>query len=347
MLIHRSHHVRRRHLAPVTLVLALLPLAACGAAAHVGHSGTPSTHRPTGHGGDGSPPGRGSTHPVGVVRLLNPGGFLDDVAVTGHTLWVTDMDGNRVVRVDTATGRLLPAAPVADGPLGIVAAGDAVWVASYQGTTITRLNQSGHHTTVVHTPSASPTGLAAQGRQVWVVDQSDGKGLVVDNTTGKVLRHLATGLHAGFAATAFGAVWIGDFAGDTGRIARLSTASGKPALHTVTGQAPLAFAAAHGGLWVSNAKSNTVTEIDPHSGKVERRVSLPGAGPGGITFAAGSLWVGGYNNQTLYRIDPRTGTVQARLHLVGPPQQLTWAAGHLWVALSSGQIAEVVTHPTH
>ena len=61
---------------------------------------------------------------------------------------------------------------------------------------------------------------------------------------------------------------------------------------------------AGGYLWVVNEGSNSVSRIDPESGRVVGRRSGSGSTPVGIAAGAGSLWVSNNSSDNVTRIEP-------------------------------------------
>jgi streptogramin lyase len=273
---------------------------------------------------------------------VNTGGYLDGIAVADGVIWATDLDGNRVVRVDAKTGHRLPDIAAPDGPLAIVADGRAVWVASYHGDQVTRFDaRTGHRTAVVRSPSESPCALAVVDKTLWIVDQTDGSGVTVDATTGRREHVLHTTAHAGLATYAFGSVWVPDFAGSSDSVQRFDPATRRRTATVRTGSAPIQIAGGSGSLWVANAQSNTVARIDPRTGAVQARITFPHATPVSVTIAYGAAWVAGYGSNSLYRVDPDTNRITGSLALPGPAENIAVAAGRLWVTTTSGSLVAV------
>lgn len=288
-------------------------------------------------------------HPVqrigSIKHLLAPGGYLDGLTVSNGDLWAADLDGNRVVRVEVKNLHRLPDIAVPDGPLSVEAVRGAVWVASYQGRTVTRIDaRTGHQTASVTTPSSAPCGLAASGDRLWVFDQSDGRGVLLDASTGTVLRKAKSTAHSGLAGWLFGSVWVTDFAGTSGTVQRLDPRSGTSIATIKTGDGPISVASGAGSLWVANAKANTVSRIDPATNAVVATIPISGGGPTDVLVTHGYAWVTSYTGNALYRVDLSTNTVDGRLALPGPAQNLALAGGLLWVTVSSGQLAGIDLH---
>jgi serine/threonine-protein kinase len=56
-------------------------------------------------------------------------------------------------------------------------------------------------------------------------------------------------------------------------------------------------------VWVTNSGDNTVSRIDPESGRVTHRIPV-GRTPIGIAFGADAVWVANYDDDTVTRIEP-------------------------------------------
>lgn len=349
------HHLRGTSITTTLLACLILTAAGCGSSGGAPTRPTPPSKTGGSRGtGVPNPTRQESTPPttgqhaakVGrIVAVLSPGGYLDGLAATGTTLWATDLSGNRVVRVNAVSGKLLSPVSVPDGPLSVVPDGTGVWVASYQGNSVRHIDAAGDVTATVTTPSSAPCGLAIVGPLLWIVDQSDGKGVVVSTTDGSVRQHLTTGALAGFATAAFGSVWVGDFEGTSGLVHRLPVQHTGPASTVKTGLGPIGLAAGDGSLWVTNANDDSVSRIDPATDKVVATIDLPGATPTGVLVTSDGVWVAGYKTNALYRIDPATNTVLGSVTLPGPGQGIASVGGHIWVTVSTGDLVEIA--PAH
>lgn len=110
---------------------------------------------------------------------------------------------------------------------------------------------------------------------------------------------------------------------------------------TIPVREPQALAVGAGGVWLVEPGSDTVTRLDPQSGRVAARIHLrlprPIAGeryflPSAITVGAGSVWVSterGYVAQ----IDPARNRIERMISTgLRPAGQLTVAGGSVWIA---------------
>lgn len=112
------------------------------------------------------------------------------------------------------------------------------------------------------------------------------------------------------------------------------------------GAGPSSLAGAFGSVWSADHGGDSITRIDPASGKVIATHPVKGE-PSGIAAGFGSLWT--FTplppGPALQRIDPQTGKVLARIRLRGaeggPLQGLVRAAGAMWIAADDGHLTRI------
>ena len=119
--------------------------------------------------------------PDGVVRLALGAGDAD-------RMWVTGRD-HTVTPIDLATGQVLPAVPVGNGPIGVAATLDAVWVANGDDGTVSRLDPVTGARLGPDVPvGGGPVVLAPLGDSLWVLAQDAGLVVRVDIETARVVQ---------------------------------------------------------------------------------------------------------------------------------------------------------------
>jgi YVTN family beta-propeller protein len=92
------------------------------------------------------------------------------------------------------------------------------------------------------------------------------------------------------------------------RVVRIDPQKGTVTAEYAVGDHPSGVAFGEGSVWVTNANDNTVTRIDPASGKT---TTIPvQASPRSITAGVGAIWVGNDTGGSVSRIDPATNTVK-------------------------------------
>ena len=98
----------------------------------------------------------------------------------------------------------------------------------------------------------------------------------------------------------------------------------------------LAMAAGAGAVWAVSHDRARLLRIDPHSGRVARRIALP-SDPHGVAFGSGFVWVALYHQSEILRIDPASNRISGPPIRVGfPTEPLAAAGGRLWAIPSVG-----------
>lgn len=142
---------------------------------------------------------------TGRVRARIPASFAAALAVVGDEVWVANLSGATVTRIDAARERVVGVTPVRGLGAAMLAAYGEVWIA--RGHDLLRLDpRSGRAAGTV--PLGAPAGgLAAADGAVWIA--SANRAVRVDPATGEVDTELPAGSGAEFGiALAHGDVWI-------------------------------------------------------------------------------------------------------------------------------------------
>jgi YVTN family beta-propeller protein len=85
-------------------------------------------------------------------------------------------------------------------------------------------------------------------------------------------------------------------------------------------------------LWVSNYDTDTVWEIDSHTGHLVATIPV-GHTPKGVARSQGAVWVANSGDGTVSRIDPATGEVVATIEVGGSPQSVAVGEVGVWVSV--------------
>jgi len=156
-------------------------------------------------------------------------------------------------------------------------------------------------------------GVTYDGRHVWF---AAGDALMAfDPASGKMLRSIAVGAHAG---TAFDGQHLFQIVED--HIQRIDPKTGR-VLATIPapgGGADSGLAWAEGTLWVGQYRARKIHQIDPRTGAILRTIES-NRFVTGVTWVDGELWHGTWegDESTLRRVDPRTGEVLETIEM--PP----------------------------
>jgi YVTN family beta-propeller protein len=111
-----------------------------------------------------------------------------DLAVGDGTLWATDRTGNRVTRIDPASGTAVHAITVGNGPQGLAFGEGAAWVANSLDGTVSRIDPATNAVVATLLVGNGAAGVAAGAGSVWVTNQFDGTVARIDPKTGQVER---------------------------------------------------------------------------------------------------------------------------------------------------------------
>jgi YVTN family beta-propeller protein len=96
-----------------------------------------------------------------------------------------------------------------------------------------------------------------------------------------------------------------------------------------------------GSLWASDSTGSQVVRIDPHAGRVSKRIGVPGR-PFGLAYGAGSVWVGSRYAGRVTRLSVRTNRRQARVSVGSSPYALAFGGGSVWVTNEgSGTVSRI------
>lgn len=190
-------------------------------------------------------------------------------------------DKPALVRLDTATGKLLAQIPLPQPPAqeSSIGAGEgAVWLLNFDGTQIMVVDP---HTNTVGRPHPAPPGAAA--------------------------------LRAGH-----GAVWVSvsprSSTAAPGSLVRLNPSTGDVVATIGLGPGPRFLAIGPDAVWVMNQGDGTVSRVDPLTNRVTATITVSSRGITGGDIAAGAdaVWVR-VSDALAVRIDPKTNTVADRL----------------------------------
>lgn len=237
-----------------------------------------------------------------ITNTVQIGGTPALMAFDGANVWVTDYTGNRVVKVDAASGAILSAYPVAPGPYGIVydPGTRTIWIAISQGNpgSIQVMNLTDTQAWSFPSPTATPKYLMYHG-YVYVTD--GGLNLSWYNPTTRLLAGEST-VPAPASGIVFsdGHVWV---AGD-GDISEIIG----------------------GGYYLIYYTSDQFPECSYQALATDRAgyLYLP------CSTAAGSTVLQQFSESTL--IVTNTITVPAN------PVALVWANNQLWVSSQTGNM---------
>ena len=134
------------------------------------------------------------------IRLKPAGSEPEGLAFDGTSLWVVDQAGNRLLRLDPASGEVLEQLSTGAAPRLFARGDQGGWVANYDGASLTHVRLthdcSGHDCldyegvdVPLDRKCLTPQGLAEVDFVVWVACTAQSRVLGVDAVSGEVVAH--------------------------------------------------------------------------------------------------------------------------------------------------------------
>jgi ABC-type branched-subunit amino acid transport system substrate-binding protein/streptogramin lyase len=288
----------------------------------------------------------GATRVIKQVPI--PGPSL--VAAHGRSVWVSNttrtlsrIDGSKL-----SVTKVVPASATADD---LVATNDAVWLLDLEGRVLVKVDATyGSVAKRVPLPAVkrpeyqSGAGVDVGRGAVWVAPGTR-RLLKLDQRDARVVRAVDLRRPLADVAVGTGAVWA--ISSASARVLQLDPRSGsvrariplvgRPGL---TRPVPVAVTAGEGAVWVLNQNTPSVSRIDPQLGAVTATIPLGvGSAPSAITTGAGAVWVALTGEGTVVRIDPDTGVARS-IRVGGAPTGVAVGQGRVWIPVQPGLRAE-------
>jgi DNA-binding beta-propeller fold protein YncE len=236
--------------------------------------------------------------------------------------------------------------PIGKPPLRIAAGSEKIWVLSEPEGTLTRIDVASDEVTGAPIDlGKGVAGVAVGGGSVWVSDGRTGQLLRVDDKSGAVTQRIEVGGHPGPLVYGGGRIWVGD--ADGAGITAVNSKGGRVVRRRLPPHtAPLRLATGAGGLWVSNAATDTVRRID--LGTFALGAPIPaGRHPAGITVADGIVWVADARSGSVTRVDPSLQAVSGAPIPVGEhPGGIDAGTSAVWVTTAGADAVRRLELPS-
>jgi streptogramin lyase len=230
-----------------------------------------------------------------VLERVTVGARVFNLAAAPGAVWAVDNALSMAVRVDTKTAKVTTRVPVGFQPYDIEWGFGSAWVANAGDGTVWRIT-NGKVVKKVKV-GAEPNGLTAYRGALWVSDHALGKVVRIDPQTNRV-----TG-----TVRAAGADWItglGDsiyVSQETNRVSRISVRTLKVTGTAKVARNPLGSAIVGNELWVPCIDANQVVVVDPSTMRVLAHKTAPG-GPIVVLSAFGRRFVSQSTGTKLLRL---------------------------------------------
>ena len=187
--------------------------------------------------------------------------------------------------------------------------------------------------------------VAITPRAVWAGSTAPDAVNRIDPNTNKLVATVAlSGEPCAGLAVGFGALWV-PLCGKTPRLARVDLASN--AVTEIPGVGPPmgegGVTASPDSIWLVIDKAGTLARIDPATGRIRQRVSLP-LGSFNPLYYRGVVWVTDAAGAAVTAVDAATGAVGATIPTGPHPRFLAAGAGAVWTFdQGDGSLTKIAT----
>jgi streptogramin lyase len=229
------------------------------------------------------------------------------IAAGSGSLWVTNGDQARLVRIDPKTGARQGDRLVGAGQAMVVAAGEgAVWVgrradkSTDPPSSVVKVDPKGGAAKDILFGEEGVSWVTTGGGYVWVPNRRRTKLSRIDPSTGeRKSTEIGRGQHR--AVYGGGSIWVTNY--DDATVTQNNRSLSNRAPVNVAVRGPLGIAYGAGSVWVASALENTVVRIDPKQGQVVGDPIEVGRNPFAMTAHGHSVWVTNLVDGTVSRID--------------------------------------------
>jgi YVTN family beta-propeller protein len=274
-----------------------------------------------------------------VTAMLQVGIRPGPVAGGEGSIWVGNLDGKSLTRIDPASGKIeiVATIPLPAEPTAIDVGRGAVWVVNGRGT-LYRVDPQFVETSDPVEPGVrsirhTGAGVDLGEGSVWAAFGESILAKVDPDTLAADAVSTAGAAPAGLVV-AYGSVWVANSADATVRRYSPRTYDlGEDGLVNV-GRGPTGIAAGDGSIWVACTEDDLVARLPADLGAGSYRPMEVGDGPTSVAFGAGAVWVANTRAGTVSRIDPETNEV-ATIEIGNAPAGITVFKGLVWVSVQA------------
>jgi YVTN family beta-propeller protein len=270
--------------------------------------------------------------------ILQTGIRPGPVAGGEGSVWVANLDGKSLTRVDPATSEVADTIPLPATPAAITVGRGAVWVVNARLGTLYRVDpRFGRAEPLelgVRSIRHAGAGVDVGEGSVWAAFGESVLARVDPRTLTGSAKPSAGPAPAGLVV-AYGAIWVAD--SEDGSIRRFSPATfelGAVAVPRSIGRGPSGIAAGAGSIWVACTEDDYVARVPADLGSGSSRQIQVGDGPTSVAFGAGALWVANTRDGTVSRIDPKTNDVKT-IEVGNAPAGISFYRGRVWVSVQA------------
>jgi len=255
------------------------------------------------------------------------------IVVPPNTVAAIDPTTNRVIPESIVQTGIEP---------GPVAGGGSIWVGNLEGKSVTRIDPATHEVMSTVSLPVMPDALTFGRGALWVVSGRLGEMYRIDpefETLSKAIPLGPRPIRQARAGADVGEGWVWAAHGDS-TLARVDPETLRGTSTTRVGQGPAALVVAWGFVWVASSGDDTVRRFEPERydlGPVGRPLTV-GRAPSGISAGYGNIWVACTGDDIVARIPADRGFASSLSIPVGDgPTSLAVGEGAVWVANTAGR----------
>jgi streptogramin lyase/predicted Ser/Thr protein kinase len=229
------------------------------------------------------------------------------VAAGFGSLWVTNGDQARLVRIDPVSGQVQGDRLVGSGEAVVVVAGEgSIWVGRRAKRTtdppssIVKVDPRGGQTKEILFGQEGVGDIAIGGGYVWVPNRRRNRLSRIDPSSGE---RKSTPIGLGQHRVAFGAgqVWVTNY--DDGTISQNNRSLSNAVTDALNVRGPLDLVVSGNTVWVASYLDDAVVRLDARTGKAIGEPIAVGRNPFAIVAHGGHVWVTNLASGTVSRID--------------------------------------------
>lgn len=272
-----------------------------------------------------------------VIRAIGPDGTLGAgfavgrgpgaLAVTDTAIWVGNVDGATISRVDRNAGQNAVIGVAAPVDLGV--ANDLLWILDPFASVVTIIRPT--DATVIGNIDVHGRAMATGDGAVWLADDIRDAVHRIDPRTRAVTTTIELPSETGPSAIAVfdGSVWTANSLGKT--VSRIDVATLRLAVDAIVLPAPPTALAVASSVWLVAESADMLYRIDPATNRIASQQPVCD-GPTHVVVSASWIWVACDGDHAVWRI-PIAGGDPSVIELDGVPGALALDGDVLWVAI--------------
>jgi streptogramin lyase len=213
----------------------------------------------------------------------------ETLAIDRTTAWIACKEQQRVIRFDTARGKLVRSLRLGGSPIAVVSGFGSVWALDTGGTLYRIGTASLRVTKRIPLAARAPYNLWIGAGSVWAIDDGSGELIRVSPATNRVVARVVVGDGPADMVFAGTSAWVVNHR-DKGLVRVDTRTNTYRRLATLdSADAPERITRLAGSLWITG-RGTDLLQVDPDTGEVKQVVEIGGSGID-VVAAGGYLWL--------------------------------------------------------